>query len=712
MQKKSIDDLNQLYSQSEQADQEVFAEQRSNIMLIAGDQYTKKSSKFTARIRDNRDLSLEQKLRLTKNHLSKIAKSYLNSIVSAAPGVAIVPRNEREIQDQKAAQLNASVWAFAKDTQNLDEKVISLAKDYVDCGEAFIKCFFDPMKGRFLGYEQALDPMGEPVVDETGQPAPDESRPRFEGQLVFEQIHPFNVLRDPSSQSMDESYLIVRKMVPIADLKKMVGDDQEKLKAIQPSNKDEFMVFDAARAGYQQTKDMALVMEFYFRPGPQYPLGYFYIATKSGVLFEGELPFGIFPIEYVGFDPIQTTPRHRSIVKQLRPYQLEINRTASKIAETQVTSDDKILIQSGTKISSGGVLPGIRAIQYAGAPPTVLEGRTGEQYLNYLQSQITEMYQVANLAEELEDKQTQADPYAMLFRSVRDKKKFTIYVSKFENFLRKVCLLYLSLAKHYLTDEMLIPAIGKNEYVNMQEFRSTQPLQFQVEVKPMSDDINTLFGKALSINHAIQYLGPNMEKDQVGHLLRQMPFANFDESFSDFTLDYDTATNMILALERGEQVEPAQSDNKQYMLKRLDKRMRMSDFRLLDPQIQNMFFQVKQAYEQMIVAEMKAMQAAQQGFIPTGGALIKTDLQVMVPNTTGGVKTTRAAFPVEALEWLDKKLKDQGIAQERMQSELSQAEIAQVSQEFNQAPPSAPMIEGPMQAAPNPDDSFMAALNS
>jgi hypothetical protein len=710
--KKTIEDLNQIYSKAESCDKEIFAEQRSNVLLISGEHYTNKNNRFD-RIRDSKDIASGTKLKLTKNHIQKITKTYVNNIVEAAPGVKIIPRNESDLHHQKSAELNQSVWQFGKDTQKLDLRIMEWAKDYIDLGECFVKVYYDPSKGKFKGYLQATHPeTGEPQVDEQGQLVADKEQPQFSGELVIEKLLPCNVLRDENAQNMDESpFIIVRKMVPIKTLEQMVGDDADKKKMIQPSSREEYMVFDMANQGYQTTKDLALVKEYYFRPGPEFPLGYFFITTEAGILFEGELPFGIFPIKYVGFDAMQTSPRHRSIVKQLRPYQIEINRTASKIAEHQVTSDDKLMVQTGTKISSGGVLPGVRTVQYSGIKPEILEGRTGEQYLPYMMSQIDEIYKVANMAEEIEDKQYQADPFGMLFRSVKDKKKFVIYSAKFELFLKEVCLLYLSLAKQYFSDDMLIPMIGKNEVVNIAELRGTDDVQFSVEVKPMSDDVNTMMGKSLAINHALQYVGPQMSKDQIGQMLREMPFANFDGAFDDMTLDYDSATNVILSLDRGEQVVPSKGDNKDYMIKRLDKRIRSADFKLLPGPVQQSFLQIKGVYEQMVQQELKELQAAQQGFIPTGGALIKTDLQVELPNSVGGMKITRAAYPIEALQWLDERLKQQGMAQDRLQGEVSQAEMNSIMQGVggtgagmpNQgAPGTAPAgpPQGPMQGGP------------
>src|SRR3954469_10760630 len=102
----SIEELNQLYSESETCDKEIFAEQRSNLLLIAGEHYNKRKNEFYRRIRDNKELSEEQKLRLTKNHIQKIIKTYVNNVISAAPGVGFEPKNDNELQDQKAAELH------------------------------------------------------------------------------------------------------------------------------------------------------------------------------------------------------------------------------------------------------------------------------------------------------------------------------------------------------------------------------------------------------------------------------------------------------------------------------------------------------------------------------------------------------------------------------------------------------------------------------
>lgn len=678
----SISELNEMYSEADQADQDIFTEMRSNILLVAGEHYTRKNAKYWNRIRDSKDLSNEQKLRLTKNHIQKITKTYVNNIIQHAPSVKVTPKNPKELQDQKAAELNDSVWQYGREKQGLKLKTQQFAKDFIEIGEVATKTFWNPNAGKFLGFRAQVDEAGNPVMDESGQMVASKTA-AFSGDLIVERLFAFNLLRDPSAKSMTESkFLIVRKMVDINEAKAMVGDDEEKQKWLTEQNDDTFIVFDGNQQNYQKTKNQVMFREYYFRPCVDYPLGYFYITVEGGILFEGEIPYGVYPIDHEGFDEIQTSARLRSIVKQIRPYQAEVNRVASKIAEHQVTlGDDKLLIQSGTKITTGVQLPGIRSIQYSGMAPTVLAGRAGDQYQAYAAAQVTEMYQVANLPEDTALKEMANDPFGQLFASVHDKKKFTLYTDKFEGFLCRLCTTYLSLARKYFSEDMLVPMLGRSEIVNIKEFKNTTELCYQIKAEPQTDDITTMMGRQLTINHALQYVGSQLDKEEIGKLMRQMPFGNFDESFSDMTLNYDSAVNMILALDRGEQPMPNKYDDGQYMIKKLTARSRMSDFKFLSPQIQDNYAQLISLYEDLETKKQEEIKMAQSQFIPSGGAKIKVDYYVADPKNPD--RPVRATLPAESVDWLIKQLASQGSAQEQIAG-LGEGVAAEIAAKFNQ----------------------------
>jgi hypothetical protein len=696
--KKTFNDLWALREESVSIDKNISAEQKSNVLLYAGEHYTRQGSRFWNSIRNNQNLDNSTKIRITKNHIQKICKNYVDNILTLAPGVSCMPKNKTELQDQKAAQLCNAVWQDVKHRRKLDKKIDEFCNDFVIQGEVATKIFWNPNLGEHIGYDQAIDEKtGEPIFKEDGSPA--QGRAIFSGDFEYERLFSFNLRRPPGARSMDDAqWLGYDKMVDIPKLKEMVGNDKDKLKLISETKDETYIVFDPVTGKYVDSKNQCLIFEMYWRPSPDFPNGYYYYCTPTGVLFEGELPAGVFPIVYEGFDELESTPRHYSIIKVARPYQAEINRCASKIVEHQITiGDDKILTQSGTKLTQGGVLPGVRNLQYAGEPPTILPGRSGDQYDNYMAGIISEMYAVCRMAEDMEEKPAQMDPQALLYASMRQKKRYSKYACKFERFLVNVCEVTLKLAKEYYTEQNLIPAIGRSEMVNVDEFKNTTPLNYQIKVDPASDDSETKLGKLMQITTILQYVGTNLKPEDIGKLFRMMPYVNEEEAFKDLTLDYDNATNDILALDAGRMPPPRQYDNHEYQIKRLSTRMSEPDFVFLSEQVKLMYQDKITEHEEIKAAQAAELQRAAAGFIPSGGPLTPVDLYVQDP--TSPKKTQRARVPYEAIIWLLQKLEEQGQSQAVLQnmSQGVQAEIARMLPSQGQGDSSLPQTAPPME---------------
>lgn len=708
MRELNHNELMRLYKEGESADNALYAEQRSNLLLVAGQHYARKGSRFWNRVRDDARLTEEQKIRLTINHIYRITKIYENNTLSYAPGVSIGPKNEKELQDQKAAELNEAVWRDIKDRHNFSDKVRHITQDFFRIGEVFYVIQWNPFKGKFLGYEQLTNELGEVGFDEMGQPIEDKDKPIMSGDFEFKRVFGFNVFRAREAKSLDESWFLgYREMVDCDELRKMVGDDEEKLSFIEESRDQTYIVFDGNGQSYDRQAGQCLVLNYFIRPCMSYPLGYFFIATEKGVLFEGELPFGEFPIIHEGADEVPTSPRCYSPIKQLRPIQGEINRAISQSATHQVTmGDDKLAVQSGTKIANGGLQPGVRVLSYSGAPPTVIPGRTGDQYLPYIENMVNQFYVIANLQEELQEKQVQLDPYSMLFMSINQKKKYSVYADKIVRFLTKFCEKTLTLAKHYYEDDMLIPAIGRSEIVNIPEFKASLPLHYQIRLDPGTEDMETKLGKQLTFNQVLQYVGSNLDPKDIGKLIRTSPYANNELAMEDLTLDYDSATNMILALDRGEYLPPSPSDDKKYLLKRLTNRTRKGDFRYLPPQVQNLYAQMNQELTAMEAEELRKIEEAKLGFIPQSGMAVSCDIYVPDPNNSS--KNIRARVPYDSLQWLLQRLNEQGMAQADIMNQ-QQAVMAQIAGQLTSQNTPSPQPQGI--AGMGPQDPSQPMLN-
>lgn len=682
MKKLDHNELMRLYKDGEQVDNHLYAEQRSNLLLVAGSHYARKGSRFWNRVRDDARLTEEQKIRLTINHIQRICKIYENNIISYAPSVAPIAKNENELQDQKAAELNHSVWKDIKARHRWTDKVREIVQDFIRIGEVFHKIYWDETKGNIVGYEPAVDEMGQPVLNPDGSPAVDQGKPIFSGDFVFERVYGFNVFRAKEAKNLTDSWFLgFRKMVNIDDLKARVGNDPEKLELIEESKDETYIVFDGNGSAYDRSNNECMLLEYYIRPSIRYPRGYYFISTQKGVLWEGELPFGIFPIIHSGMDEIPTSPRHYSFIKQLRPIQGEINRAFSQVATHQVTlGDDKLAVQAGTKVANGGLQPGVRILSYSGATPTVIPGRTGDQYIPYIDKMIDQFYIAANLQEEMQETATNLDPYTMLFMAISQKKKFSVYTSKIEQYLIDFCEKSLELAKNYYNEQNLVPAIGRAELINISEFKNTSPLFYQIKLEPGTEDMETRLGKQLTFNQVMQYVGSNLDPKDIGKLIRTSPYANNGLASEDLTMDFDAGTNMILALDRGQMMEPSMYDDKKYLIKRLTNRTRKADFKFLSPQIQQMYQQVISQLINLDSEEQRKIQEAEAGFIPMSGMAVVCD--IYVPDPSNSSKTQRARVPYDSLTWLLKKLEEQGASQASIMQQ-QQAVVAQTAQSIH-----------------------------
>lgn len=693
-----ISELNRIYDSAEQADKDVFAEQRTNVLLVAGDHYTKTSKHYQNTVRTSKDLTENQKLRLTKNHQFRISEIWQNSILAYAPGVAIEPQQEGDLSDEKDAELNNSVYEYYKYKHRFKEMYRNWCSDFIDLGECCGEILWDPNKGEFVGYEQQADPDGNPMFDEMGEPVADEERPVFKGDFVFNRIFAFNLLREASSTDMRQSRCwIVRDMVPKVDLKARYKNDPDKLKIIEQTSEEEFVVFDASRKGYEKSKENTLLRKYYYPKCVEYPEGYYYIATNGGVLEHGPLPGGIFPVVWGAFRTHQTSPRGRSILKQTRPFQAEINRASSQTALHQVTiGDDKILYQSGTKLASGALLPGVRGLTYQGAAPEILPGRDGSQFLPYIQAQIEEMYMAAMLDKVDEELTANLEPYTLLYRSASQQKKFKPFAERFEQFLVDFVTTFLELARFYLPDDELIPAIGRDELVNISEFRSSSPLNHKICVEPQDDTVETRLGRQLSFERLIQYAGSQLSREDIGRIAKHMPYG-IKGAFEDITIDQDVADNMLLALDRGEEVDISTEDDDAYMIQRIDQRKRKADFKYLPPETQQYYEAVKQGYIQQMAAKEEHIQRLKSEFIPADGPLIACDMYVENEDPTKAAKRVR--LPERGLEWLVKQYEVQGMTLDKFES-MNHGSLAQLAQTMQQNQQPAPNgLVAPMQGA-------------
>lgn len=678
MQTPTISEINDIIRASEEADSKVHAEQRSNILLYSGEHYAKRVDDF---IRGRGEVpNKESRIRLTKNHIRRIINHYINTITSSAPSAVAQPCNESEISDVKAADLNTSVINYCRKKYDLPRKHMYQAQDFFIQGEVIAKITWNPNKGRVLGYAQKTDEMGNPTFDEWGRPEPSDD-PVFSGDLDIERIWSWNLIRDRHADSLDEAKVLgYKKLVDQKELLEEYEEDEEKTKFIKEAAGDTMRIFDPGNGAYSDSKGQVLVTYLFWRPCKKYPEGWWTLSTRAGILSEGTLPFGLFPLVAESCIDQPSSPRGRSPIKDLRPFQVEINRASSKRAENQLANgDDKIVLPNGSNLTQGAVMPGIRTFKATGSAPIIIEGRSGDQYLSTIESEIQEMYEVAMVKELLEDRtDNQQDPYSMIFKSLRQKKGFSLYADKFERFVLRFYELMLETLRVYMPADEIIPMVGRDEIINLDEFKNSSPLSYQIKLESLSEDAETLMSKQMAFSQMLQYVGQNLTRNDIGKIVTQMPFLPEGKRiFSDLVIDEENANNIILQLDRGKFPILKPGLNKEYTLTRLTARQNKADYEFINPQFRMNYDMFIMQIQDALTQELQAKKALESEYIPAQGFLTPCDFYVPDPTKPG--VTRRARLPIDSLGWLVKRLEEQGNTLQRMEQMQSstQGQLAQ-----------------------------------
>lgn len=679
--KLNVTELKRLFDESKTALGEHLSETRTNNNLFQGNHFAKKHSK-TMRGIEQAPINDDVKIRIVKNHTNTVCKYIINSILSLAPTGTVAPKNPNELQDQKAAEIHKTVLEDWKIQNKAKSHVRKWAHDYVVSGEIFLNIFWDPTKGRKI--------TPPPQYDLNGQMT--QKAPFFAGDALPERIFPWDMRMDASAKNHEDAmWMGYEKMVDPSVIKKLAPDHPDIDRAIKEDADDTYKVFEANTGSYREAKGKVLLRQVYFRPCVEYPNGLYVFFTKEIELLRGELPVDkngrvFFPIKYLGFDEIPTSPRCASIIRQIRHEQMEINRCASAIAHTQLTVGfDKMLVPTGGEVETGATKSGVRIFKVPGGKQGAdyIQGRSGDQFLSTLQQNISEIYSKTGVPERWDEKAQDTDIMATLYKNMRQKTRFSLYGEKFSEFLIEVFEEILRLKKAYMTDEEFFMVTGKSEYQNINEFRSLDDLGYQIKIEESTDDLESKFGRYMVLTNILQYIGTNMDDNTKGLVLRNLPFANGDEITSKLTQQYDNAKNIMLALDRGEMPPVSEIADPLYVAEQLNNRIFKPDFQYLSEEIQNNYKQQVAEYNDIYIQKTRSIQRAQQGFIPADGPTVPVDgMYETYTDASGQQKTRRVQLPQASLNWLIQQMQSQGQAMGNIQ-QLPMGQQAQMAEQFN-----------------------------
>jgi hypothetical protein len=256
------------------------------------------------------------------------------------------------------------------------------------------------------------------------------------------------------------------------------------------------------------------------------------------------------------------------------------------------------------------------------------------------------------------------DPFAMLFRTLRQKKQFNIYESKYNRFKRKSVMTILRMAQHYYEDDRFVASAGEEDFVNIQEFKNAKATSAMIKVVERSEDISTMFGKQMAIQHILQFVGQQLEPKQRNKIISQLPLLGDEKLKNDLTAQETMIENEMLAMDRGEVRQARPFDNHPDFIDAFRNRINSPDFAIKirqNPQVKEIYDNRIKQHENMMAERIRQENAAKAGFIPMGGGLVAVNMSSPDPETG---KNRRIHLPSAAIEWMIQRMQEQGMQEE------------------------------------------------
>lgn len=674
-------------------DEPHFSEQRINSQLVSGLHFTHQNMELPSHVYID-DASGGTEVEIAVNYLGKYSRIKQNKLVMHAPMVRVVSKSDDERVDRKASELAQRVWEDIVYRHEFRRLIKLWAYDYVVLGECIARISWDRDRGTLegvvnkskdsagMGYDEGFRLHGtdggvvggtypsdmEPVSNVVGV---------FSGDLSIERVEPWNLIRPEECKDIkDAEWLCIDRYMHINTVRNWFNNDPDKRAKIFAGGDDAYnshYMYDLSN-GFHQVNRHVRVSELYYRPCSDFPRGYYVYFTNNCILFEGELPLGEFPIVYRGQLSSVGNCRHHSIIRDAKPVQAEINRCVGKAIQHSLTlGDDKIFMPQGSKISDKIQEPGSRVLLYASQlqqQPVVIEGRTGIQHMDHAERFVSLLKDIFDERDPGDQsgggRGLGQDPMAMLFASYQEQERNSFYGSEFEQFLVKTCEGILKFARSFYTDRQLLSALGDNEYAAVEDFRG-HALRDTVEVAPISDSANSVFGKQRAFELALQYASSQLPPKDIGLILQGMPLGNKDVAFQSLNLDHQIADGLLRNLDNGRDVpiDPLGEDL-QFMVKTLTTQIKLPGFKQKSWEVRELYKKKLYEYQQIMAEQQSREMELNMKSIPTDGPLVKIS-GLHVENPAGGSKTTvPARLPLRSLYWLMDRLKQRGISQEQL----------------------------------------------
>ena len=311
---------------------------------------------------------------LPVNHFRNIAQHILVMVTANRPSFQARSTNT-DYKSIVQTKLANSLLDYYMREKRL-EKNLRLAVEYaIVMGSGFIKMEWNSTTGEIVDYNEETQ------------------TPIYEGDVVFTNLSPFDVVFDSTKETSDLDWVITRTWKNKFDVAAKYPELEKDIKGLK--TKSDMSKFKLVGSSYDKTVDIP-VYEFYHRRSESMPDGRYMIYLDDDiVLSDAPMPYRELPVYRITPSDILGTPYGYTSMFDLLPLQDGVNSLYSTALTNQnAFGVQNIYVPRGADIAInqlGGGLNVIEGNAQAGKPEALNLTETPAEIFNFMQQLIGDM---------------------------------------------------------------------------------------------------------------------------------------------------------------------------------------------------------------------------------------------------------------------------------------------------------------------------------
>lgn len=281
---------------------------------------------------------------ISVNHYGNIASHLINLTTSEKPAMEAQAVNTDAIT-QGQTMLANSLLDYYMYQKRLEKFLHNGVESAVVLGEGYVRLGWNAREGDAVMYDEA-----------TGQTV-------YKGDLEFDNLSPFDVVRDISREDDKNDWLLVRTYKNRYDLAAQYPQFKEQIMSVKPKNAADFPNVNMM---FMDDTDLIPVWEFYHRRTSAVPNGnYMSFVSPDAVLYNGGLPYRNIPVYRITVKDVLGAPVGYTPMWDLLSLQEAINALYSTALTNQMAFGvQNILLPNGSSITPENLAGGMNVLYY------------------------------------------------------------------------------------------------------------------------------------------------------------------------------------------------------------------------------------------------------------------------------------------------------------------------------------------------------------